>query len=491
MITDFVDIKHAQNSLVEKNNIFDLDAEKLLLSEVLYNNEVLQEVVEIVTPEHFYEEVHSRIFAKILHCFERGIVADCMTLKIFINNDPAFRDGEPNEGYNYLKFLVGLWNGTLEAKNIAHVIKDLAIKRQMLSIAKKIIQDSCYSDQEHQKILEKAEAELFKITDKEGQNEVQNIQNLILHTIEIAQKAHKNRHLLLGLDSGFLDINNLLNGFINSDLIILAARPSMGKTALGLNFAVNVAKKLNELELEDSTNKGAVGFFSLEMSKDQLAMRMLAMESTVNSNHIRSGKLSHEQMNQVIEASRKFDELNIFIDDTPSITIFHLRNKARRMKKKYHLKCLIVDYLQLMHGSKKSFDYSGRVGEISEITQGLKAIAKELNIPVIALSQLSRAVEQRDDKRPQLSDLRESGSIEQDADIVMFLYREEYYEERKEPEPDTEKYELWQQKMEKVYNIAEVIIAKHRNGPIGNVKLFFDKNNMCFRNLRINHYEDN
>lgn len=469
----------------DRKEIFNLDAEKLLLGEVLFNNELLQNIIEILKPEHFYEEAHGRLFAKILHCYERGIVADAITLKIFINNDPAFADEENKDaGYEYLKFLIDLWKGIANLANIAQMIKDLFIKRNLLKIANSAIQNVCHSEKESPEIIEEIEIDLFKISDINKTNETTNLKDLMKNVIETAEYAHKNRHLLLGLDSGFNDLNNLLNGFINSDLIILAARPSMGKTALGLNFALNIAKHLQDLNTEKKNY--SVGIFSLEMSKEQLAMRMLSIEAEINSNHIRGGKLAHEQMQQLIETSREFDELNIFIDDTPSISLFHLRNKARHMKKKYNLQCIIIDYLQLMHGSKKTNDYN-RVQEISEITQGLKSIAKELDIPVIALSQLSRAVEQRDDKRPQLSDLRDSGSIEQDADIVMFLYREEYYEERKEPTPDTEKYEEWQQKMEKIYNIAELIVAKHRNGPIGNVKLFFDKNNMRFRNLKIDN----
>lgn len=464
----------------DKKEIFNLDAEKLLLGEILFNNVLLQEILDVLKPEHFYEEVHGRLFAKILHCYERGIVADTITLKLFANNDPAFKDEEEHDsGYKYLQFLIELHKGIIDIKYVASLIKDLCVKRYVLKIANAAIQSVCHSDKESPEIIEEIEAEIYRVSNDNQANEAAHLKNLMRNVIETAQYAHKNRHLLLGLDTGFRDLNALTSGFINSDLIILAARPSMGKTALGLNFGLSIAKNIQE-------TGSSVGIFSLEMSKEQLAMRLLSIETEINSNHIRSGKLAHDQMNQLIEASREFDDLNVFIDDTPSISLFHLRNKARRMKQKHGLKCLIVDYLQLMHGSKKNNDYN-RVHEISEITQGLKAIAKELNIPVIALSQLSRAVEQRDDKHPQLSDLRDSGSIEQDADIVMFLYREEYYEERKEPDVNTEKYEEWQHKMEKIYNIAEVIVAKHRNGPIGNLKLFFDKNTMRFRNLKIDN----
>lgn len=480
---NFFDESDSIHNSSEQNEVFNIDAEKLMLGEVLFNNEIIQDIYETIKPEHFYEQLHNRLFAKILLCYERGIIADPITLKLFINNDVAFSDSEnTQEGYEYLKFLIGLHRGIINIKNLALLIKDFFIKRNILKIANETIQNICHSEKESLEIMEEMEADIYKISDNNHTNEALNIKDLMNSVIDTAQHAHKNRHLLLGLDTGFTDLNNLLNGFLKSDLIILAARPSMGKTALGLNFALNILKHINYHESE----KISVGFFSLEMSKEQLAMRMLSIKARINSNQIRGGKLTHEQMHELIQTSHEFDDLNMLIDDTPSISLFHIRNKARRMKKKYNLQCIIVDYLQLMHASKKNNDYN-RVQEISEITQGLKAIAKELDLPVIALSQLSRAVEQRDDKRPQLSDLRDSGSIEQDADIVMFLYREEYYAERKEPAPDTEQYEIWQQKMEKIYNIAEVIVAKHRNGPIGNVKLFFDKNTMSFCNLKIDN----
>ncbi|MDH5796771.1 MAG: AAA family ATPase, partial [Anaplasmataceae bacterium] len=279
---------------------------------------------------------------------------------------------------------------------------------------------------------------------------------------------------LQGMSTGFAGLDKLLSGFQKSDLLILAARPSMGKTALAVNFAVNVAKSL------EKDDKGAVGFFSLEMSADQLGMRILSMESGINASLLRAGKLKENELLNIMEYSKRIQNLPLYIDDTPSISIQYVRSSIRKMVSQFNVKFVVIDYLQLLRSGRSD---GNRVQEITEITQGLKAIAKECNVPVLALSQLSRLVEQRDDKKPLLSDLRESGSIEQDSDIVMFLYREEYYKARLQPDAsNTEKHQLWQSEMDKLRNKAEIIIAKHRNGPIGNINLNFDLNSTKFNN---------
>ncbi len=303
--------------------------------------------------------------------------------------------------------------------------------------------------------------------------------------LEKIQLAFKRQEKITGISTGFIDIDKLLCGMQNSDLIILAARPSMGKTALAVNLALNAClhmRQSNKMDPEkDASPPPSVGFFSLEMSSEQLATRMMAISSEVHSSNLRSGQITENDFTKIVKASKDLAELSFFIDDTPSISIAALRTRARRMKRRHNLGLLVIDYLQLIKGSSKSSE-GNRVQEISEITQGLKAIAKEINIPVIALSQLSRAVEQREDKRPLLSDLRESGSIEQDADIVMFIYRDEYYLVRKQPQEGTAEYEKWQAEMNKVTNTAEVIIAKQRNGPIGSAKLHFDSRTTKFDN---------
>jgi len=281
------------------------------------------------------------------------------------------------------------------------------------------------------------------------------------------------------------DLDKLLGGIQDSDLIILAGRPSMGKTALAINMALNIA-----MHFKENNKKLSAGFFSLEMSSEQLASRMIAMQSGINAKKFRSGDFSKDDFSAIVKANKNLHDLNFFIDDTPALTISAIRTRARRMKRKNNLGVLFIDYLQLVRGSSSKSD--NRVQEISEITQGLKAIAKELNIPVIALSQLSRAVEQREDKRPQLSDLRESGSIEQDSDIVMFIFREQYYTERKRPKEGSKEHEKWITDMSECHSKAEVIIAKQRHGPIGNVTIRFDADTTKFSNLStLEHNEHN
>ena len=290
----------------------------------------------------------------------------------------------------------------------------------------------------------------------------------VRQTIEMASSAYKNEEGIVGVPTGLKDLDDRLGGLHKSDLVIIAGRPSMGKTALATNIAFHAANKIQE-----TGNKGSIAFFSLEMSSEQLSTRILAEQSRIKSNDIRRGKISEEQFEQFIETSKSISELPLYIDETPAISIAALSNRARRIKRLYGLDMIVIDYIQLMKGTFSLKD--GRVQEISEITQGLKALAKELSVPVLALSQLSRAVEQRDDKKPQLSDLRESGSIEQDADVVMFVYRESYYLKAKEPRPATVEHAEWQAKMNEVSHLAELIIGKQRHGPTGNIMLEFEE----------------
>ncbi len=297
-------------------------------------------------------------------------------------------------------------------------------------------------------------------------------------TIEMASNAYKNEEGIVGVPTGLRDLDDRLGGLHKSDLIIIAGRPSMGKTALATNIAFNAAKKIQE-----SGEKSSIAFFSLEMSSEQLSTRILSEQSRIKSNDIRRGKISEEQFDKFIETSKDISELPLYIDETPAITIAALSNRARRIKRLYGLDMVVIDYIQLMRASNFN---NGRVQEISEITQGLKALAKELAVPVLALSQLSRAVEQRDDKKPQLSDLRESGSIEQDADVVMFVFREAYYLQGKEPRPATVEHAEWQAKMNEVSHLAELIIQKQRHGPTGNVMLEFEAMFTKFKDIQNN-----
>jgi len=308
----------------------------------------------------------------------------------------------------------------------------------------------------------------------------------VAESLSSINRAMKNTDHITGISTGYLDLDNKLSGFQNSDLVIIAGRPSMGKTAFAINFAFNACKALQR-KAKEGEKPPAVGFFSLEMSSEQLASRLLSMMARVDSTNLRNGKVNEEHYNDLRKAAAELSEMPFFIDDTPALSISSVRSRARKLKRKHNLGIIFVDYLQLLSGSNKS---ENRVLEISQITQGLKAIAKELNIPVIALSQLSRAVEQREDKRPLLSDLRESGSIEQDADLVMFLYREEYYLRRKEPAPGDPKYSEWQAALDKAHNIAEILIAKHRNGAVGNVQLYYVDKFSSVGNLDRSHKQN-
>ena len=459
-----------------------IEAEQTLLGMLLINNSHYGKVNEVVLPEHFYEPIHQRIFEAICKLIEKGLIASPLVLKNQFDQDPALVE------LGGAKYLMQLAKTTLQihdAKELAHHIRDLATRRTLINIGEEIVNtafkheiETTANDQ-----IEIAESQLFTLAEQGDVGKAfVDIASPVDNALAQAQAAMKSGKTIVGVSSGFSDMDNMTGGLINSDLIILAGRPSMGKTAFAMNLAANAAHYiLNDKDEE----KGTVGVFSLEMSAEQLAMRLLSMGTGISSSRIRRGDLTEEEFTKLIKRSKEVKELRLHIDDTPALTISAVRTRARRLKRRYNMRLLVIDYLQLLRGvSKKAAE--NRVNEISEITQGLKAIAKELNIPVIALSQLSRAVEQREDKRPQLSDLRESGSIEQDADIVMFIYRDEYYLMRKQPpESNVDEHAKWQQQMEEVQNITEILISKHRNGPIGKVKLRFDNGTTTFTNLAV------
>jgi replicative DNA helicase len=469
--------KEAQEKNLEGTNLFNVEAEQIVLGSVIQNNEYLNKVSEILLPIHFYEPIHQKIYEHISNeVLRSNNVADSITLKRFFETDETLKS---IGGVNYLSTLLGIASGIFDIVNYAKEIVDLAIKRELVMLGENMVNNAYKVTTGNAiKQIEEAETELFKLgtsntTDK-GTQKIGDVTNIV---IENTAKAMKRDSHISGVPTDFIDLDKILGGLQKSDLLILAGRPSMGKTGLATNIAYNAAKKLSKTHTknQEENKLEGIGLFSLEMSSDQLAGRMLAMETGINSNSYRTGDISQENFDIIVEKANEISQLPIFIDDTPALSISAVRTRVRRMIRKHNISLLIVDYLQLLHGTGLH-SQQNRVQEISEITQGLKAIAKEFNIPVLALSQLSRAVEAREDKRPMLQDLRESGSIEQDADVVMFIYREEYYEERKKPQEGDPKLEIWAANMDRIRNKTEVIIAKHRNGAIGTVKLHFNSN---------------
>ena len=482
-----VSIKDQLNQLAEKSEArekpHNFEAEASVLGMLLVENKYYERVNEILRPEYFYEPVHQRIFEAMQKLIERGQIASPITLKNIFDKDPALAD---IGGAKYLMQLSTMAVHINDPKDLAMQVHDLAMRRKLIDIGEVIVADAYKHDADEtaKMQVERAEHELFNLVSigDVGKSFAQ-ISSPLKEALQIAESAMKRTKKVVGVTTGFTDLDGMLGGLNNSDLLILAGRPSMGKTALAVNIAYNAAK-----EVHDEKN-GCIGIFSLEMSSTQISTRIMSMGTGINSNDIRMGHITDDKFGELVKRCREINEMPIFIDDTPALSISAIRTRARRLKRQHNLRVLVVDYLQLLHGVSKRAGES-RVQEISEITQGLKAIAKELNIPVIALSQLSRAVEQRPDKRPQLSDLRESGSIEQDADVVMFIYREEYYLMRSEPPTEkADEHAKWQENMERARNITEVIIAKQRNGPVGRVKLRFDGATTMFQNLAIDYGE--
>lgn len=461
---------------------FNEDAERALLAALLFNNNAFEKVAEFLGPEHFANTAHGRIFEVIQRLIEKGRVADPVTLKDYFEHNG---DLESVGGTSYLADIAQAFVSLINVHDYGTLIHDLYMRRQLIDLGSTIANDAYVFDNDVSAIdhIETAEKKLYDLaTAGQVEADFQPFDRVLTSALQVAEQAYKRDRHLVGVTSGLDDMDKLLGGFHPSDLIILAGRPSMGKTALATNIAFNAA--LAQLK----KNEGAeVAFFSLEMSAEQLATRILAQESGISSDKIRRGELKESDFPKFVDVSRTLSTLPLYIDDTPALTMSALRTRARRLKRQHGLGMIVIDYLQLVHPGGGSRRADNRVQEISEITRGLKALAKELNVPVIALSQLSRAVEQRDDKRPQLADLRESGSIEQDADVVMFVYREEYYAARREPPVGTDKHREWQDNMAKVYNVAEVIVAKQRHGPISTVRLYFDGMLTKFGNLAHTH----
>ncbi|MFN3952867.1 MAG: replicative DNA helicase [Pararhodobacter sp.] len=463
------------------NNI---EAEQQLLGAILTNNDVYDRISSLIKAEHFFDPVHQRIFEIAAARIQKNALASPVTLKAFLEDDAGLKElGGPA----YLARIAGAAISAYAARDYAQMIYDLAVRRDLIQLGRDIAAQAARVDVESEpkeQIIE-AEQRLYKLGEQGvAERGFQSFLKAVTEAVNVANAAYQRDGGLAGISTGLADLDRKLGGLHPSDLLILAGRPSMGKTSLATNIAFNVAKAwkrgLRPDGSEGTVNGGVVGFFSLEMSAEQLAARILSEAAEVPSEQIRRGDMTEAEFRRFVEAAKALEACPLYIDDTPALPISQVAARARRLKRTHGLDVLMVDYLQLLRGSSKE----SRVQEVSEITQGLKAIAKELNIPVIALSQLSRAVESRDDKRPQLSDLRESGSIEQDADVVMFVFREEYYREREKPgDHDLEAMAKWQEIMEKVHGRAEVIIGKQRHGPIGTVELSFEGRFTRFGNL--------
>jgi len=443
------------------NNI---EAEQSVIGSILVSNEIFDEINMILASKNFYDPMHQKIFSAIEKLIYSGMLANPITLKNYFE-----KEKDEINVPDYLVKITKFSTSSRQTIEYSKLIYDLFVKRELIKISENIIDTAKLNDLDHdgQSIIENFEKSLFDLAEKGSfSSSLVKFDEAMKMTIEMASNAYKNDEGIVGVPTGLTDLDDRLGGLHKSDLLIIAGRPSMGKTALATNIAFNAAKKIQQ-----DGRKSTIAFFSLEMSSEQLSTRILAEQSRIKSNDIRRGRISEDQFDKFIETSKNISELPLYIDETPAISIAALSNRARRIKRLYGLDMVVVDYIQLMRASNFK---DGRVQEISEITQGLKALAKELSVPVLALSQLSRAVEQRDDKKPQLSDLRESGSIEQDADVVMFVYREAYYLERKEPQPATVDHAEWQSKMNDIANRAEIIIGKQRHGPTGNVFLEFE-----------------
>ena len=467
-----------------------LEAEQALLGALLVNNEAASLVSAFLLPEHFFLPVHGRIYDAVLRMIERGQIANPVTLKHYFERDEALEEAG---GGQYLARLAGSAVSVINAEHYGRAIHDLALRRALVTIGEEVVNDAYDGplDQPAAEQIEAAEHSLYQLAE-DGRVDPggQQFATPLTSAVEMIERAYKRDTPLTGAPTGFNDIDRLLGGLHPSDLLILAGRPGMGKTALATNIAFNAALRFHPgsdgPEGKRQADGAKVAFFSLEMSAEQLATRILAERTEISSDKLRRGQVRDIDFGRIVQASQEIEGLPLFIDDTPALTIAGLRARARRLKRRHGISLIVIDYLQLMRPST-SMRLNNRVQEVSEITQGLKALAKDLDLPILALSQLSRAVEQRDDKRPQLSDLRESGSIEQDADVVMFIYREQYYLARKKPEEGTADHAEWQEKMEEVHNKAQIIVAKQRHGPTDTIELYFDAMLTKFDNLDTIH----
>ncbi len=468
-----------------------IEAEQGLLGALLINNDALDQVADFLKPEYFFDPVHQRIYEAISKLIGNGNLASPVTLKTYLEMDEGL---SLLGGVGYLARLASNATTIANAKQYGQTVYDLAIRRQLILVGQEMVGDAYDGDidQDPNTQIDKAEQALYSIAEKGTHNAgFMNFDESLTGAIEMAEKAYQREGSLSGISTGFKGLDDLLGGLQDSDLVILAGRPAMGKTALATNIAFTIAhsymkakqngniehKADGSMEVKDG---GVVGFFSLEMAAEQLATRMLAEQAKVSSSNIRKGDIHEDEYASLVSAARDLQDAPLYIDHTGAIPMATLAARARRLKRQHGLGLIVVDYLQLVRAGNSR---DGRVQEVSEITQGLKALAKELDVPVLALSQLSRQVESRDDKRPQLSDLRESGAIEQDADIVMFVYRESYYLMREKPTEGTEEFAAWQERMNNTDGTAEVIIGKNRHGPVGTARMAFEDRFTRFTDL--------
>lgn len=469
-----------------------LEAEQQLLGALLYNNDAAARVLDFLKPEHFFQPLHGRIYEAVLTLIERGELANPVTLKMRFEQDEAMQElGGPG----YLVDLTARAVNVIRAEEYAKILYDLFLRREIILLSEEMAERGRTADLTDGATtqIEDAESRLYTLAEAgETQNDFRSFRVAIGESLDVIEAAYKREGQLVGVTTGLRDMDQRLGGLHRTDLLILAGRPGMGKSSLAMTIALNAARAYRPIyndagDVVDAEG-AVVGVFSLEMSREQLATRIVSEQTRIASNDLRTGRIDRSAfVNQVVPATQELNELPLFIDDTPAISIAQLRSRSRRLKRQHGLGLIIVDYIQLMRpsGQKRT---ENRVQEITEITQGLKAVAKELQVPVLALSQLSRQVENRDDKRPQLSDLRESGSIEQDADVVMFVYREAYYAQKDKPDEENfAEIEQWQEKMAAIYNRAEVIIGKQRHGPTGTVDVFFEPEFTIFRDLDTHH----
>tara|TARA_B100000575_G_scaffold294214_1_gene308718 strand:+ start:2068 stop:3501 length:1434 start_codon:yes stop_codon:yes gene_type:complete len=468
---------------VDNKQPSNLEAEQALLGSILINNDIIDEISPIITSATtFYDPAHIKIFEVIQNLNNKGMIANPITLKNFFEKDNMLEDVG---GTEYLVKLTRFSGSAKQAIDYAKIVHEMYLRRELVLISDKLNADTLNANSQEQNaenIIESTEKSLFDLAERGSFSQSFLSFNVALdQTIEMATLAMKSDQGLVGVPTGLTDLDEKLGGLHKSDLVILAGRPGMGKTALATNIAYHAAQNLLSRQ-----EKSSIAFFSLEMSSEQLSTRILSEQARIKSDDIRRGKVTETEINRYIETSRNIYNLPLYIDETPAITIATLSNRARRIKRLFGLSLIVVDYIQLMRSHNTNNRGDNRVQEVSEITQGLKALAKELKVPVLALSQLSRAVESRDDKKPQLSDLRESGSIEQDADVVMFVYREAYYLENKQPKLGSIEHAEWQSKMNDVNGLADIILGKQRHGPTGTVKVEFEGIYTKFKDLRKN-----
>ena len=466
--------------------IGDIEVEKIILGVLIINNSILHDISEIISDENFLLPIHQKIYKKICNLIWNDLVATPLTLKQELKDEIIFEEAGIS-CYEYLKNLVINVQFIHDIKTLASIVHNYYIKRRLVNMSRDILKNA-YLDGHNKAndIVEMAHKELIAIgASGQKKNNSHDLNSIVQNVITKVSTMYQEGKHITGVTTGFTDLDAKTGGMQPSDLIILAARPSMGKTSLAINICINSASAFQKLQRENNLDKSKHALlFSLEMSAEQLVNRILSVGTGIDSSRLRTGNINKYELEKLIygEEKRALESLPIIIDDSPSLSITSLKSRVVRLMRQYNIGIIMVDYLQLLSGASNK-NTGNRVHEIGEISQGLKALAREMNVPIIALSQLSRAVESRDDKKPQLSDLRDSGNIEQDADIVMFLYREEYYLERKKVPENENKHLEWQERLNKVKNIAEIVIAKQRNGPIGSLALHFNSATTAFTNL--------